>query len=238
MNYLELIRNIHLILEIAFIILSIITTIYCFFTRSTISGLGGLIMKTNFESINNSSNILILNYFEDEFENNKTNKYEEFFNKYDLKEGQTFNDNKDLVNSLDNLDKISLAIVIILIISFFFSLFFGLFFISFAESSVSLGVGFAYVCIISALILRTLIIIILLSVFISYAIGYKNQFENDFFELYNNINNNNEQASFKEYYYTIFNIKEYFIINIIVNPLNILISIVFLIVSKIKFRHI
>ena len=238
MNYLELIRNIHLILEIAFIILSIITTIYCFFIRSKITELKELKIKTNFESITNNSNIRILNYFEDEFENNKTNKYEEFFNKYDLKEGQTCNDNKDIANSLDNLDKISLAIVIILIISFFFSLFFGLCFIGFAESSVSVSMGFAYICIISALIIRTLIIIILLSVFISYAIGYKNQFENDFFELYNNINNNNEQASFKEYYYTIFNIKEYFIINIIVNPLNILISIVFLIVSIIKFRHI
>ena len=48
MNYLELIRNIHLILEIAFIILSIITTIYCFFIRSKITELKELKIKTNF----------------------------------------------------------------------------------------------------------------------------------------------------------------------------------------------
>ena len=82
--------------------LSIAVIIFCFKAKSEINKLKELKIITNFTSSNLSDNWLI-NYLENELESNEKNKYEEFFNKYNLTSGQTIYNNDNIKYSYNNL---------------------------------------------------------------------------------------------------------------------------------------
>jgi len=89
-----------------------------FFIRSEISELYEIKIRTNF-TLNNNIDNYILNYLENELKNNENDKYEQFFNKYNLKQGQTFNDNENIKTSFDNIYRFNLVLIIFLIVIYF-----------------------------------------------------------------------------------------------------------------------
>ena len=105
-----------LVLEIVVLLLFIALIVFSFIIKSKANNLKELKIKTDFESNINLS----LNFLDDEYENNKTNKYKEFFEKYNLKEGQTFKDSENTSSSLEKIYEINYAIAILLIISIIF----------------------------------------------------------------------------------------------------------------------
>ena len=90
----------------------VVIIIFSFFIRSEINELYEIKIRSNF-TINNNIDNYFFKYLENELE---INKYEQFFNKYNLKPGQTFNDNEDIKTSFDNIYRFNLALVILLII--------------------------------------------------------------------------------------------------------------------------
>ena len=59
---------------------------------------------------------------------------------------------------------------------------------------------------------------ILFGILLGFFINYKIKFQDDFFNFYSSINNNEEQVLFKEYYYSLFDLKNYLIVNTILLP--------------------
>ena len=232
-------QKLYLILEILFIALSIVTTVFSFFINSNINKIKDLKIKTSFKPLLNNNTDWLLNYLDDEFENNKTNKYEEFFDKYNLKEGQSFSKNEKIKDSLDKIYKISLSIAIISIIIIFFIIVVLLILNVFCndedDEDLNSWLMNSFCSLIFSEIIRSIILIILLGIFVGFFVNYKNGFEYDFFDFYNNINNNSEQTSFKKYYYALFDLKTYFIIGIIPLPMNILLSIGLFIYNVMSF---
>ena len=210
--------------------LSVTIIIFCFKTTSEINKLKELSIKTNFTSQKLGDNWLI-NYLESELESNDTNKYEEFFNKYNLKAGQTVYDNDKIKYSYKHLYNVCLATGIILIIFSSIS-FIPWFLLCCCEDDQELhlctegGVGTISSWVI---IVRIIIQFILFGVFLGFFIYYKEKFENDFFKFYEEINNSNEQASFKAYYNSLFELKHNLLINIILKPINSFIAVFFVI---------
>ena len=203
-----------LVLEIVVLLLFIALIVFSFIIKSKANNLKELKIKTDFESNINLS----LNFLDDEYENNKTNKYKEFFEKYNLKEGQTFKDAENISSSLEKIYEINYAIAILLIISIIFLII--SYFIIIYTPEPSPNYVWAIYEIISGIIIvgRCIILIILVGVFASYFSNYKKEFENDFFSFYDNISNNIEKELFKEYYQDLFDIKNYFIFSIIFLP--------------------
>ena len=70
---------------------------------------------------------------------------------------------------------------------------------------------------------------ILFGVYLGFFIYYKVKFETDFFKFYEGINNSNEQTSFKKYYNSLFELKLDLLIIIILEPINFVISLCFVI---------
>ena len=203
-----------LVLEIVVLLLFIALIVFSFIIKSKANNLKELKIKTDSESNINLS----LNFLDDEYENNKTNKYKEFFEKYNLKEGQTFKDAENISSSLEKIYEINYAIAILLIISIIFLII--SYFIIIYTPEPSPNYVWAIYEIISGIIIvgRCIILIILVGVFASYFSNYKKEFENDFFSFYDNISNNIEKELFKEYYQDLFDIKNYFIFSIIFLP--------------------
>lgn len=208
------IEIVFLVLEI-FVLLSFIALIvFSFIIKSKANNLKELKIKTDFESNINLS----LNFLDDEYENNKTNKYKEFFEKYNLKEGQTFKDSENISSSLEKIYEINYAIAILLIISIIFLIISYL--TTICSPDPSPDYSWVIYFFISGIIIvgRCIILIILVGVFAGYFSNYKKEFENDFFSFYDNISNNIEKELFKEYYQDLFDIKNYFIFSIIFLP--------------------
>ena len=203
-----------LVLEIVVLLLFIALIVFSFIIKSKANNLKELKIKTDCESNINLS----LNFLDDEYENNKTNKYKEFFEKYNLKEGQTFKDAENISSSLEKIYEINYAIAILLIISIIFLII--SYFIIIYTPEPSPNYVWAIYEIISGIIIvgRCIILIILVGVFASYFSNYKKEFENDFFSFYDNISNNVEKELFEEYYQDLFDIKNYFIFSIIFLP--------------------
>ena len=110
----------HSIREILFIGLSVAAIVFFFKIRSDIDTLRDLKVKTTF-ALENTNYYTIL---EKEMANDEINKYEEFFRKYKLEEGQTFSKSEEISDYFNNIYRLSLAIIILLII-FILSSFFS-----------------------------------------------------------------------------------------------------------------
>ena len=167
-----------------------------------------------------------LNIFENSILNEEPNQFEEFFIKYNLKEGLTFNENKKIKNSLNNFYRISVAIIVFFIIISISPICFicgGALHYFCYVFSVAYGTNIPYEKYIRRLIIEfvigSLIVLILLSIFVVFYISYKNQFQNNFFNFYYTINDNNLQNSFKNYYNFLFDLKNVLIIKIILLPI-------------------
>ena len=103
----------HIIREILlFIGLSVAVIILFFKIRSDIDDLKNLKVKTTFDLENKNYNRIL----KKAFVNDEINKYEEFFRKYKLEEGQTFNNSEEISDYFNNIYRLSLAIIILLII--------------------------------------------------------------------------------------------------------------------------
>ena len=209
----------HSIRTLIFIGLSITIIIFCFKANSELNKLKELKIQTYFTSQNLSDNWLI-NYLENDIESNEVNKYTEFFNKYNLTEGQTLYNNDTINHSYKHLSNVCLATAILLIILVALSLIPWLLF-----CIVSIGPeNFIFLTVYISLYITIFFIIILLIiffVFLGFFIYYKNHFEKDFFKFFEEINNTNEQTSFKRYYNSLFELKYDLLINMILNPVNI-----------------
>ena len=209
----------HSIRTLIFIGLSITIIIFCFKANSELNKIKELKIQTNFNSQNLSDNWLI-NYLENDIESNEVNKYTEFFNKYNLAEGQTLYNNDTINHSYKHLSNVCLATSILLIIFVALSLIPWLLF-----CIVNIGPeNFVFFTVSISLYITIFFIIILLIiffVFLGFFIYYKNHFEKDFFKFFEEINNTNEQTSFKRYYNSLFELKYDLLINMILNPVNI-----------------
>jgi len=144
----------------------------------------------------------------------ESNRYEEFFEKYYLEEGQTFEESEVITNLLNPLFRISLSIAIILIIITLPS------FLSVCLCSSS-GHGYAaqgcFMILAFISIGRFIILSVLIIPFVVLFMKYRNNFENEFFELSDYISDfyYNEYDSFIDYYIEFFYLKENFLINVI-----------------------
>ena len=186
--------------EFIFIALSIAIIVYSFKIEKNIKEIKDIEIISGFckgENITNESNI-----------------YEEFFKKYSLEEGQTFEESEDITNLLNPLFRISLSIAIILIIITLPS------FLSVCLCSSS-GHGYAaqgcFMILAFISIGRFIILSVLIIPFVVLFMKYRNNFENEFFELSDYISDfyYNEYDSFKDYYIEFFYLKENFLINVI-----------------------
>ena len=191
---------IQLLGEFIFIALSIAIIVYSFKIEKNIKEIKDIEIISGFckgENITNESNI-----------------YEEFFKKYSLEEGQTFEESEDITNLLNPLFRISLSIAIILIIITLPS------FLSVCLCSSS-GHGYAaqgcFMILAFISIGRFIILSVLIIPFVVLFMKYRNNFENEFFELSDYISDfyYNEYDSFKDYYIEFFYLKENFLINVI-----------------------
>ena len=204
--------------------LSISIVVFSFRTKSYANKIKDLKIKTNFtlDYQNNGK----LNIFENSILNEEPNQFEEFFIKYNLKEGLTFNENKKIKNSLNNFYRISVTIIVFLIIISISPICFicgrALHYLC-CVFSVAYGTDIPYEKYIRRLIIEfvveSLIVLILLSIFAGFYISYKNKFQNDFFDFYYTINDYNLQNSFKNYYDSLFDLNNVLILNIIFLPI-------------------
>ena len=222
------IKNLFFYTELLHIILSIIIIIFSINILFDISDLRDLKIKTSLDT--NNINIQILNNEENIIKNNNTNIYSDFFNKYDLKEGLTLNDNITIKQCFDDLQIIN-------------KIFFWLLFIPFLIPCVILIYcpkicdGFigpdpvdagptekllAELLVVFLIIARPIIILFLLYLYIKYLKNYNNEFGNDFVQFYENINNKFEKESFKKYYKDLFDLKGHMLKNRIAITLDIL----------------
>ena len=199
--------------EFIFIALSIAIIVYSFKIEKNIKEIKDIEIISGFckgENIDNNilSKELGINI------TNESNRYEEFFEKYYLEEGQTFEESEDITNLLNPLFRISLSIAIILIIITLPS------FLSVCLCSSS-GHGYAaqgcFMILAFISIGRFIILSVLIIPFVVLFMKYRNNFENEFFELSDYISDfyYNEYDSFKDYYIEFFYLKENFLINVI-----------------------
>ena len=201
--------------------LSISIVVFSFSSISYANKIKDLKIKTNFSS--DYQNNGKLNIFENSILNEEPNQFEEFFIKYNLKEGLTFNENKKIKNSLNNFYRISISIIVFFIIISISPIYFicnrALDYFC-CVFSVAYGTYIPYEKYIRRLIIEfvvgSLIVLILLSIFVEFYISYKNKFQNDFFNFYYTIN---EKNSFKNYYNSLFDLNNVRIIKIIFLPI-------------------
>ena len=214
-----LIYGLPLIAAFIWFCLAINCIVFSFFTSSDINEIKNLKIKTNFiteeQSLDNKNNIIFKN-IENFMENNETNIYDSFFNKYNLKEGENLIKNEDLKDNYNGLYKLNLAIAITFIIMICFLIFIVICFGSLFD--VNRG-GSGESCSICAggcwIILKILFDLIYLGIFIGYFINYKNDFDDDLINFFNNIDNNVEQNAFEDYYNCLFKLRKYLLINLI-----------------------
>ena len=213
----------HIIKDLIYIILSVLLIIEFFYIMSDVKEIKELKIKTNFLQNNkNNKNYQILNIFENYIDDNEINKFEEFFNNYGLKEGQTFNDNEDIKNSLDNYYRTSLAIIILLIIFILPSIVPFIFICLIHRDEEGVSKEILECLSIYTAFIRVIIIFILFWIYFGFFISYKFEFEYDFLDFYDNISGNSLQTSFKNYYNIIFDLKSHSLFNVILLPAKVL----------------
>lgn len=206
----------HSIRELLFIGLSVAIIIFFFKIRSDIDALRDLKVKTTF-ALENTNYYRIL---KKKFVNDEINKYEEFFRKYKLKEGQTFKTSAEISDYFNNIYRLSLAIIILLIIFILPSVFPCICLACLKDpDDEDYCIKFLEVVSIYIMIGRDLILFILFLIYLGFFISYKIFFENIFFELFDNINNNAEKIEFEKYYISFFDLKTDLLINIILQPI-------------------
>ena len=215
--------------EALFIVLAIAITIFSFDTRSYFDTLRDINVKTHFTI--EYENYKVLNVIEKALRNDPTNEYEEFFKKYDLYDGNTtFSDCSKIEKCFTDISRSSLVLIIILIIFIILSLipFIAAFKIEVIlrdYQNVYLSLAF---CIVSTI--RVVILFFLFIEYFIFFIGYKILFENGFFELYDNTDNNEVKILFENYYISFFDLKSNFLINIILQSINLFIGIIYVII--------
>ena len=211
--------------EALFIVLAIAITIFTFNTRSYIDTIRDLKVKTHFTI--DYENYKILNVIEKALRNDPINEYEVFFKIYDLYEGNTFSDSSEIENYFTPISRSSLVLIIILII--FIILSFIPFIAAFKIEDDSRD--YQNVCpSLAFCIVSTIREVILFFMFLEYSaffIIYKILFEKGFFELYDNINNNEVKILFENYYISFFDLKLNFLINIILQSINLFIGLIY-----------
>ena len=184
------------IVETIFFLLAIIITVFSCLLLSKINKSEQLKIKVNFDSLTNKENIL-LNYLKDEIENNTTNIYEKFFEKYNLTKEDTLGKNEKLLSCFKMLYKLDIAIIALVLFCFCFTLYIM---IRFIITSIKKDRFYpAYYVTFSHYLsfLRCIIFFILFGVLLGFFINYKIKFQDDFFNFYSSINNNSEQVLFK-----------------------------------------
>ena len=219
---------IHSVRELIFVPFSIVTIIFCFKTRSQIDNIKDLKIRTNFSSNTNKNNLIA--YLENNFENDEKNKYEEFFSKYNLKEGQTFSDNEDITNSLNHLYKLNLAIIIILIILLLPTILgYICIIIDHFNQNDDINVeDINFYFLLFFIFVRLICSFILFCVYLGLFLSYKYNYEKDISDFYDGIDNKNEQTLFKDYYKAFFDLRTGLIIVSISLPINIIACIGFI----------
>lgn len=206
----------HCVRESIYITISVLIIISCFKAKSSIDKINDLKVKTNFTE----NFIFRPKLFENIYLEEKNN-ITEFFDKFDLKEGQKISENKNIESSLLKIKRLSLAIAIILIILTVGSIVPIILLCLFGTDEEGIILDFIGKVAIFIFKLRFIIIFILLSIYIGYEISYQNKFENNFFSFYNNDIDDNIKTNFKNYYVALFDFRATFIYNIILLPVSI-----------------
>ena len=215
--------------EALFIVLAIAITIFTFNTRSYIDTIRDLKVKTHFTI--EYENYKILNAIEIALRNDPTNEYEEFFKKYGLYEGNTtFSDCSKIETYFTHISRISLVLIILLIV--FIILSFIPFIASFYIEDKTRDYQSVYpslaFCIVSTI--REVILFFLFFEYSRFFSAYKRHFENGFFELYDNINNIVVKILFENYYISLFDLKLNYLVNIILQSINLFIGLIYTII--------
>ena len=219
-----------IIAEILFICLAIAITVFSFLIITNINKSEELKIKVNFETIANNKDLL--------FEKNANNIYEKFFEKYNLKEGDSLKSNEKLLSYFENIYKLNLAIIVAALFLSFLSILIFLIFLSLSTKPNPVVYTCFFICTQYFSIIKSVIIFILFGQFFILFIAYKIKFENDFFNFYYNINNNKEKVLFKKYYYSLFNLKNYLFINVISLPLCSFVDLCYFIICQCTFGKI
>ena len=211
--------------EALFIVLAIAITIFTFNTRSYIDTIRDLKVKTHFTV--DYENYKVLNVIEKALRNDPINEYEVFFQIYDLYEGNTFSDSSEIENSFTPISRSGLVLIIILIIFIILSLI--PFIAAFKIEDDSRDYQNVYpslpFCIISTI--REIILFLMFFEYFGFFISYKILFEKGFFELYDNINNNDVKILFENYYISFFDLKLNYLVNIILQSINLFIGLIY-----------
>ena len=221
------------IAEILFSCLAIVIIVFSFFMISNINKSEELKIRVNFETITN--NKWLLNYLENEIENNETNIYEKFFKKYNLTEGDSLGTNENILSSFKSIYKLDIAIIVLVLILLCLTIIFIIIFFIGKDTPTPFGYVIILVCSQYLSIGKSVIIFILFGVFLGLFISYKNKFQDDFINFYSSINNNKEQIFFKEYYFVLFDLKNNLIINVIILPLCSLFDLIYFIICEYSF---
>ena len=207
------------ILEFIFFIELIFLPIKSFNTLSDLDNIENLKIQTNFKATLN--NEPIINIFENPTKDNQTDELEEFFNKYNLKEGQSLYDNENLKSNFSNLYKMDLTIIIlsltilsliilwpiVLLITIICKLDFA------GEDECGCRENFFKNFGKTLIIIRPIVLFVLLMIFVGFFINYNQEFGNDFSDFYEGIKYS--QTSFHHYYIKLFDFKEDMILVII-----------------------
>ena len=211
--------------EALFIVLAIAITIFTFNTRSYIDTIRDLKVKTHFTV--DYENYKVLNVIEKALRNDPINEYEVFFKIYDLYEGNTFSDSSEIENYFTPISRSSLVLIIILIIFIILSLipFIAAFKIEDDSRDYQNVYPSLAFCIVSTI--REVILYLMFLEYSGFFIPYKILFEKGFFELYDNINNNEVKILFENYYISFFDLKLNFLINIILQSINLFIGLIY-----------
>ena len=210
-------KKIFVFAEIIFYCLSIIIVVFSRLIISKINKSEQLKIKVDFDSITNK-NKLLLNYLKDEIENNTTNIYEKFFEKYNLTKGDTLGTNEKLLSCFKILYFLNISVIVLVAFCIGYTNYFMVKFIFAYCKGDSYYTNFYVIYSHYLSIGRCIEFFILFGILLGFFINYKIKFQDDFFNFYSSINNNEEQVLFKEYYYSLFDLKNYLIVNTILLP--------------------
>jgi hypothetical protein len=211
----------HILRDFIFLTLSVFIIIYSFKTRHCIKELNKLKINTNFTEII-PDNLTLNPLEENSYLKEENNVFIEFFNKYNLNEGDIIVKNEKIKSTYDHLNRISLTYIIILIIFCIPPIILFIFILCVKLDSEGFIMEFYGQLTVLVIILKFIIVFILTVIYIIFEVIYKNYFENEFFELFNSIEDSSLNNSFKTYYQVLFDLKKAFTINIILLAVNLI----------------
>lgn len=210
--------------EILYVLSSIAVIVICFLPLTSINNfLYELPVKTDFNTTNqviyekNKLNLNKMKFFinEGNIINNNSDIYINFFEKYNLKEGDKFSLETKIESPLSKIYSVNLAFIILGIILIIPSIIHFIYITKceniYENDDGDNGFIFCITQVYTGV--RLVAVLILFCIHITSLINYKNEYENDFFDLYNNISNEKEKILFKNYYNDIFELKDSLILN-------------------------